>query len=82
MPVQVHKFDTSNAAGGRQFVAHKVTVDGVLHSMWFSDDGLVDAERRDKSGRNIGIRRNGPRWRQLAARIPALIAQWEKENSR
>lgn len=73
--VIVHKFDRPNAAGGDQFVAHKVTVSGSpkRYSVWFSRAGLVDAEGFDRLDRAIGVRRGTPLWAALEARVPSLI---------
>lgn len=77
----VIRFQTSNQVDTiSQFVAHKVMIDGLPHTMWFSTKRLIDAERFSH-GRTFSVRKFGPRWRELEARIPGLVAQWEKENS-
>jgi hypothetical protein len=50
------------------FVLHKVYINGVKHSAWYNDAAdLIDAAYYPRSGGEYSLKRNGPRWRQLAA---------------
>lgn len=83
---QIHEFKTANAAGGRQFVAHKIHIGtmGSLASVWFSDTNggtLVDAEIRIRNGTSRGVRRSSPQWVKLEKLVPSLIAAHDRESA-